>query len=777
MKIKNCKIGLVLLLSLSLLPVLSVLADSNSLTQLDIRKNTSSSSAVDVTLYTTTPYNESVAVTKKSDNKYVILMPNVSSSSGRTPDLSGLKDVISNVDVKSVNDATGSYTKVTLITTKPINIKTHTQKSLPVTAGQKAYKDLIAQSGTHTNAPVQIKPALKEVPKTVVTVNKPAQPVKLEAKAETVKPAVQKKNNIIEKAQNSIKEASAKKEIKAAEKPVNSVKKAEVKNTSIETSETDKIIKNNIPTPQAAKPEAAVALAAPRATEKTTHGSILSTLKRYISGRITPNMPITLAMILIPLTGLMLLFKLIKSSMHSSNLLKKSFMANLHTNIEPVNDYEHIISADMNWQEKYQKFVAVANKNYEKAPKKLASGNIGFGNITTDMVASAKPAAARSYAVDNTEKGGLDSMPKIVKDKKAEQSAAKVEISEAVREMERQIDKLEQGKTEKIADEVIIESKSENSEAAYVASLEKMLHESPDTEKIDIDDEIILNELEQNFKDITVHSEDDVISSRMSNVTPISKGKKLKAFAHNAVLEETHRNKPLPKSREEVKRAVNMESKHVNLGYSKLHSNPRLLEGANLSAADLIAKSSRFLPNPAPRISTPKTPVAQIGKPKVKAAEPVNEKGYSMATIDEFFALTDDQRKVTAPEELSNKVAGSLANIKSSTKIEKATPKKMTNPISQLKSDTKENYINGLIVKSGFNIDKEKGFYLVNLDGEMALIGRIKEEVFVLKKFDRPVEKPLQVRQDNPNIYMVKTDGFRSLVEVSDNKMGVLIEL
>ena len=67
MNIKNCKITLVLLLSLSLIPAVSALANSNSLTQLDIRKNNASS--VDITLYTTTPYNDSVAVTKKSDNK------------------------------------------------------------------------------------------------------------------------------------------------------------------------------------------------------------------------------------------------------------------------------------------------------------------------------------------------------------------------------------------------------------------------------------------------------------------------------------------------------------------------------------------------------------------------------------------------------------------------------------------------------------------------------------------------------------------------------------
>ena len=56
-------------------------------------------------------------------------------------------------------------------------------------------------------------------------------------------------------------------------------------------------------------------------------------------------------------------------------------------------------------------------------------------------------------------------------------------------------------------------------------------------------------------------------------------------------------------------------------------------------------------------------------------------------------------------------------------------------------------------------------------------IGRINEEVFVLKKFDRNIDKPLQVRMDNPNVYMVKAGNFKSLVEVSKNQMGVLIEL
>ena len=85
--------------------------------------------------------------------------------------------------------------------------------------------------------------------------------------------------------------------------------------------------------------------------------------------------------------------------------------------------------------------------------------------------------------------------------------------------------------------------------------------------------------------------------------------------------------------------------------------------------------------------------------------------------------------------------------------------------------------MDSLIVKSGYNIDEERGFYVVNVDGTSALVGRVKDEVFVLKKFDNNVEKPLQVRRDQPNVFMVKADGYRSLVKIDEEKMGVLVEM
>ena len=118
-------------------------------------------------------------------------------------------------------------------------------------------------------------------------------------------------------------------------------------------------------------------------------------------------------------------------------------------------------------------------------------------------------------------------------------------------------------------------------------------------------------------------------------------------------------------------------------------------------------------------------------------------------------------------------MADSLAQIRPN--AEPMSRSGMTNPISRSKSATP--YMNGLIVKSGYNIDSDKGFYLVNMDGVSALVGRIKDSTYVLKKFDRVMDQPLQVRQDDANVYIVKVGRYKCLVDVSKDKMGTLIEI
>jgi hypothetical protein len=98
----------------------------------------------------------------------------------------------------------------------------------------------------------------------------------------------------------------------------------------------------------------------------------------------------------------------------------------------------------------------------------------------------------------------------------------------------------------------------------------------------------------------------------------------------------------------------------------------------------------------------------------------------------------------------------------------------VTNPIA---NTAKTSNMEGMNVKSSYNIDSTRGFYLVDTDGVSALVGKVNNNAFMLKKFDYVVDKPLQVRQDDKNIYIVRVGKFKCLVDVSADKMGTLLEI
>lgn len=690
---KSEKFGLILLLALSLTNISGSEAFAeNTLNQVDVKKN--ASDGLEFTLYTSSPYADNVIVSKKSDNKYVILMPNVNGTTGVKPDLSSVKDVVSDVDVRAINDGDGGYTKVTVITNRPVNIKTNTAKSSPVTQEQREYRALIAQQKTkpvqpqvskpvQQTAPVQKAPTFKlpEIQPTHTAADIAATKAKAvqTAKKEDTKPAVDKKADtktakVQTKAETNIKEVSVKKavqpKIEPKPKTVEQIKK-EIQQTA--TTKTDKQLENIIPQTQQ---EQKVTPAVP--VKNSSSISVLKNLKNNISGRMPKNMPVTLALVIVPLICLLALFNIIRASLRKSQMLKKSFLDNISKSKKPVPTYDNIINNEnLSWQEKYQQYVNAAGETVNN--EKTVQNKYNF---------VAKPADA----VQN-----------------------------------------------KPQHEFISQQKTEE--------LDRIMQTSPDVEKTEITKDI--EEMETQMFDTV-----DVMEENNSIHNEINKTIKLKAFAEKTALEETKRNKKIKHRR--VQLEIPKEAPHVNIGYSQLHTNPRMLKNANLSVSDLIAKSDKLL------------------NKKTEFKEEKND--YDMISLDDYFNIIEDKKsRVTSP--LSDVVAESLSKIKDNTLPAVKPSKNITNPISKLKNETKEDYLNGLIVKSGYNIDKERGFYLVSLDGKSAVIGRIGEEVFVLKKFDRNINKPLQVRMDNPNVYMVKADNFKSLVEVNKNQMGVLIEL
>ena len=226
---------------------------------------------------------------------------------------------------------------------------------------------------------------------------------------------------------------------------------------------------------------------------------------------------------------------------------------------------------------------------------------------------------------------------------------------------------------------------------------------------------------EPEFIDIYDDTETPKIYSEDSS---ISKTIKLKAFENNLnSLAMSKRNKSTSRFKKYETEIPLHEQDTVKLDDSPLNANQRTLKNANLQVSDVDKRHIKYQP-----------------------------KEYIMSSVDEYLNIVDSERR----QEIQL--------------LEDVT----TNPIAKEKENA---YLKGSVVKSGFKISPDKGFYLINKDGRNSLIGKVNDKITVIKNFDTNVTTPIQVRHDNANVYMVKAGGFKSLVEVNDDKMGVLIEL
>lgn len=630
---KSNIISIAIILGLSFVPV--TFADSaNNLVQLDLKR--ASNDAVNVTLFTTNNYNDNVMVRKKSDNKYVILIPKVQSSGFSASNLSGVRDLVSNVDVKTVNDTSGGYTKVTLITTKPLDIKTSSRKSAPVTQEQKDYQTLIAQANAVKNNVTKhdAPPKLREQ-KTEITVNKAPADKKIKQaepkKVETQKPNIKLEEVDTEKLQRQTRKehlAELVQEIKDEKIAQN------VPDVVPEVTESATVDANNVQDISKIHQEQKV--------------SIISKIKNKAS-----KMPKKVKYAMFGILGLFVLSKILKRSANSYSPQTQAYGANLaqaDTNIDYDRVNNIIDNSELSWRDKYKMYL---DKSAIPVSRGENKGNYTF--IKTPNIQQNKK--------------------QVGQDKKRRQ--------EKVERLERLVTPVN--------------------------------HET-------------FNDIEPEI----VESEDEVISKAI----------KLKAFEKRAKsLKMTSRDKSRFR-KYEVEIPLH-EQKNIELGDSMLHTNPRSLEGANLKITDVDKNRIKYEP-----------------------------KEYVMSSVDEYFSILDKE------QEQAQQAQQPLQPLPQP-KIE-ATPMAKpvaSSPIARQKSESKSSYLKGLIVKSGFNIDDNKGFYLVSQDGQNALVGKVKDEVFVLKKFDKNVTTPIQVRHDNANVYMVKAGEFKSLVEVNDDKMGVLIEL
>jgi hypothetical protein len=739
--------AIVATLSISFNPAV---ADSlSNLLQMDVKKS-SATDTVDVTFYTTGEASNSV-VTRKANNKYVVLLPNTSSTASVAPSIGGVKDLITDVEVKHVNDGIGGYTKVTFGTTKPINIKTHMKKTNPLTQAQKDSQAIIAKNNTAAT-----KPATTEQPKTqtvaketskpaanttqtkpttqattqntstpkVTPVSVPKAPVETtKAKQETVKPKVEQKVQPKATTQPKVQPKTEAKPQPKVEKPKQVATTPSSSNSYTPKMKFDKNGKRMIDLEPRISHEIVVQKpvvppvkidpiftenvqptqidALTPAVDETAIDAPISTTEKS-----TNHMPLWIlfaggATVLLGI--LYLMYDAMKHANDKDQSRLESFfkLSSQSAAKRRRREYYDIANnKELNWQEKYKLFV---EKEERRKPKKDES--------------------AMSYITD------MSGLKKAI-------------VEPEVQVVEQPIQEVAPEPKFELKPQPIVKSREELVKEKLQAKISQMEHSLAQTPTVKEPEEVSYD----------VKSEDNAITNKVSEI-------KLKSFSKPVSLKQTQRS--LLESEKKVSRNKSYkEGRFVKLSNSPLSVTRRNSEASNLSISDLLTTGSKYLTN--------------NGEMKMSK----ENENYLVSSLNEYISLLDSEGTATMTR---SSVADTLSQVKSSS-AQAMSRSGVSNPISRgsnpmMKNASPATYMNGLIVKSGYNIDSEKGFYVVNIDGVSALVGRIKDNIFVLKKFDQVVDKPIQVRQDHGSVYIVRVGGFKCLVDVSKDKMGTLIEI
>lgn len=771
-------------------------ANASDLVQMDIRKT--SENAVDVTFYATEA-SGSPMVTRKSNNKYVVLMPNVAGKNAGAPDLSSVRDIITNVDIKNVDDGLNGYTKVTFITTKPINISTNIKKTAPLTKEENEARGLIAQAKTHpkqTVAPVQPK---KEVTATKVTSSTGAISDNKAKKAD---------NNVKEvkltqpKKEAKITSETAKNKIQKPANALKTVKQENIVTPQAEINKTSKETTNKTESSQNLAPkEKAPTVKSSAIVTENLNLKELDKIEKVAKPQKKSNGKSTMALIIFPVLALFLFIKFLKSAVQRSNALRSSFHENLNEHPYAVQEnYEELIGDEnLNWQEKYQRYVEETSSN------KPQEKSFTYKFISTPKSANPQPAVVHNDEISDNVQNDVQEevkptenskemptgIPKALSTIKKSKPANRIlpfvknnspkfiPAQETAKTIDKKADEQNISKETPIDkkpvdsipvnyakntsnsydDGVELKKFSDFKQIKFISKVDsnsdKSILSSSDKKRLEL--EHTLTKTPDIYKKKPMDISNTPINKVKSETESINKGLqavKLTAFATPPSFKTADRSKL---KKDFIASSDVKEAPHVNLENNGLNISSRSFKGANLNIDEMKLKNkyrnARMLPN--------------------ELEEVKNEQKYIVSSLDEYFNILDTEKASQRPD-LSEKVASSLANIKPSMRMKhNNTNIHNDNPISGKSS---RDYLSGLVVKQSYNIDEHKGLYLVSLDGANAIIGRVDSEIFVLEKFNNEVEK-MQVRLDSDNVYMVKAGNYKALVDASGDKMGVLIQL
>lgn len=707
----------------------SLADNSNDLLRMDIKKS-GASDTVDVTFYTTGGAADSV-VTRKSDNKYVVLLPNVAGSQSVAPSLGGVKDLVSDVSVKNVDDGIGGYTKVTFSTTRPVKFQTYTKKTAPLTQAQQDYKNLIAANskfdpdkkmqnfnGTNTTTSavkpsVQTKTTTSAAPKTTTpaktavkdaktaattpqkTVQRPSaakqEPQKATAKKTEIQPQPQKKAQTVAAPVVAPKTASVTNNVNS--NLANDAPKMQFDKNGNRTIDLEPKVNHNI------EKSAVVQKIDNTKVDEKNDTALKTVNNKHKEKKGLPIFPIAGALSAL---GILLLSgvigKLTHSASKNSSKLRESFGAfDINQSKKRGSEYKNLMEdKTLSWQEKYKRYT---QKTEEFNKDSAVSSDYSY---VTNMGAT--------------------------------QSA--------------------------ISSEGIQPSQIQ----AVVSQMEHALSQTPSL-------------------DLDVKEKSDEVITDENSVTEKMNSVKLKSFAKSMSLREANRS-ILKATSPSLSRTSAKEGRFVKLRNSALSMSRRDSLSSKVNISDLARTNSIY-----DRLSKGENmtetkantsgiqPVRQTVSGNNRYVSPINtRKTYSTSSINEYLDLVGNENGASSLEVLSRPMA-SMSHSNTSNPVSPVPVRKYAKNTNSETSELVSSSEDKLTIRNKYSIDSDKSIYLVDLNGETSIVAEVNSEVTVIKKFDKVINKPLQVRLDYGNVYIVKLGGYKSLVDVSETRVGTLLEI
>lgn len=172
---------------------------ANSILSTTVRKN--SSNGLNITFFTKGENSEAPIVKDKGNNQYVILLPNLTLT-GAQPDFRTASDIVSDVNVKTINEGAVTYTKVTVTTKRPVSVKAETRKTSQSVSELSGVNDIVSKVNL-INQDIVASKNIQPVNNTQAAVQKaPALP-----KMNSVQDILNNKNLIAAQKQESVKPA------------------------------------------------------------------------------------------------------------------------------------------------------------------------------------------------------------------------------------------------------------------------------------------------------------------------------------------------------------------------------------------------------------------------------------------------------------------------------------------------------------------------------------------------------------------------------------------